>query len=422
MMPSSHPRPLPYIILAISAAFLFYKYVMQVFPSIMTPALQSTFHLSGAGLGNLAASFFYAYLVTQLFVGVWLDRYSPRLLSTLAIAIAAIGTGWFAIATHTAEALLARALMGAGAAFATVSYMKVSANWFPPHRFALISGLLATAAMLGAIFGQAPLAALMDHVGWRHSLLICSVVGLTIAVLFALFVRDAPTTSLTPTSHVRYRVSWQDIKTLLTKRDNWIITLYSGVIFTPLAVFGGLWGNPFIVAAYHTSNTKAASLISCIFMGLAVGAPILGFISDRLAKRRPVMLFSAFCALMSLACVVYWNTLPVFAVSIFLFSFGFFTGAFMLCFAIGKEMNAATLAASVVALINTGDSIFGSFTEPFIGQVLDWLSPGSVDTYSIHSYHIALSLLLIYLVGGLVLLCFLRAPEGRAFSQEPASL
>ena len=105
------------------------------------------FHLTGAGLGGLAATFYYAYMVTQLFVGFLLDKYSTRRLTSVAIFTSALGILLFAGSQTIVMASIARALMGIGVAFATVSYMKLAAVWFPPKQYAFVSGLLATAAM-----------------------------------------------------------------------------------------------------------------------------------------------------------------------------------------------------------------------------------------------------------------------------------
>src|SRR5258708_427118 len=120
----------PWIVIVLCSFFLFYKYVLQVSPSVMTKDLMSEFNVHGAGLGNLAATYFYAYLVAQLFVGPLLDRYSPRILTTIAIVICAFGAFAFANTQSLFSAEIARALMGVGTAFATVSYMKMSAMWF----------------------------------------------------------------------------------------------------------------------------------------------------------------------------------------------------------------------------------------------------------------------------------------------------
>lgn len=405
----------PWLVILLCAAFLFYKWVLQVSPSIMTTDLMREFKVNGAGLGNLAATYFYAYLVMQLFVGYLLDRYSPRLLSSLALLVCAIGAYFFSQADSLSFALLSRTLIGLGVAFATVSYMKIAALWFKPQQFAFVGGLLATAAMLGAVFGQAPLSLLVTHAGWRQTLAILAVVGVCIAVLFYLIVRDERHNGDNrPLKIEKQGFTLQDLGTLLKGKANWVLAFYSGLAFTPVAVFGGLWGNPFFEASYNLSQTQAASLISCMFIGLAIGSPILGLISDRLGKRISVMKWNALLSLIILTLIIYLP-LPIWLVGFLTFSFGFTTGAFMLCFALGREINKASLAATVIALINTGDAIFGSITEPAIGKILDLQWQGAVVNgihyFSAHQYQVALSPLIIYLLGAFILLWCLREPK-----------
>src|SRR5262249_3391066 len=134
--------------------------------------------------------YFYTFLLMQIPVGILLDRYSPRYLTSFAIALCAVGAIGFATAHSLGIAELSRALIGFGAAFATVSYMKVATLWFPPERFSIVAGLLATAAMTGAMGGEAPLAWMVTKVGWQHTLFVCAVLGLVFAVLFLIVVRD----------------------------------------------------------------------------------------------------------------------------------------------------------------------------------------------------------------------------------------
>lgn len=129
----------PWIIWTIAAGFFFYKYLIQVSPSVMTNDLMQAFQVNGAGLGNLSAFYFYAYLIMQIPVGMMLDKYSPRLMTTIAIFICGISTFIFSQAHTLWLACFSRALMGAAAAFAAVSCFKLASIWFPPKRFALVS-------------------------------------------------------------------------------------------------------------------------------------------------------------------------------------------------------------------------------------------------------------------------------------------
>jgi len=405
-----------WLVISLCALFLFYKYVLQVSPSVMTKGLMAEFHIHGAALGNLAATYFYAYLVTQVFVGPLLDRFSPRYLTTFAILVCAAGALLFSNTHSLFVAQLARALMGAGTAFATVSYMKMSAIWFRPNQVAFVDGLLATAAMTGALCGQVPLTMLVTHIGWRDSLLYCGMFGGVFAMFFLLLARDK-NPLIQPMKTQSAGIQFKDVLALLKDKKNWLLTFYSGLAFTPIAVLGGLWGNPFFEVAHHLTSTQAALYTSCIFLGLALGGPLFGFIAGKTGNSLQVMITGTWVGLISLLFAIYVVQLPLWMFGFFLFTFGLGTGVFMLSFPFGKSLNSIRLAATVVALINTGDALFGSFTEPLIGKILDMLWDGKVlnqiHVFSLQHYHIALSLLPLYLFLALICLYLMRVKINR---------
>lgn len=399
----------PVLIMCLAAGFLFYKYVLQVFPSIIAEQLMGQFHLTGAGLGWLAATFYYSYMITQLFVGVLLDKFGTRWLTTAAILSCAAGVLMFSQAETVFAAGLFRALMGVGVAFATVSYMKLAANWFPPQQYAFVSGLLATAAMAGAVFGQAPLAWLINLFGWRYCLSLVGVTGFVLAFVFLFVVRDKASH---PETREMPGISFKDVVQVFKNKQNWLLTLYSGLAFSPVAVFGGLWGNPFLEQAYHLGKTQAASMVSLVFIGLGLGSPILGMLSDKLSNRRGVMFLSTLVSGLAITLIIYVPALPMSLLSILLFVFGFGLGAFMLVFAMGKEINHASLTATVIAMINTSDAVLDALTEPFIGKLLDLSWDGAivngVHQFSLHSYYIALGVLPVYLFVAAALLLWVQ--------------
>lgn len=406
-------RYYPWLVVMLCSGFLFYKYVLQVSPSIMASDLMRVFSINGVGLGNLAATYFYAYLLAQLFAGPLLDRYSPHIITSIAIAISALGTIIFASTSILLVAGLARGLIGIGAAFATVSYMKMTSIWFKPSQMAFVDGLLATAAMAGALGGQVPLAYLTANVGWQASLAYCGLFGFALAALFLLIVRDKPkefNTTVSPTNPKKI-IKLKEFIELLKKPENWVLTIYSGLVFTPVAVLGGLWGNPFFIEVYHLNPTTAASFTSCIFIGLALGGPVFGFTAGKFSRMK-IMKLGTFVALFALTSIILSAQLPLWILAFLLFLFGFGTGSFMSCFSLGKELNDIKLTATVISLINTGDALFGSITEPFIGKILDinWNGEiiNGVHHFTASNFKYAFSFLPIYLVGALICLNILE--------------
>lgn len=393
----------PWIVWLLTAAFFSYKYIIQVSPSVMSTELMRTYHLTGAGLGHLAACFFYAYFLMQLPVGLLLDRFSPRFITALAVCFCALSTIVFAQTDILFIAESSRFVMGLTAAFAAVACFKLTTLWFPPHRFALVSGLSMTAAMMGAVFGEAPLSFLVTQQGWRHALLSIAIGCLILAGLMFLIIRDKPTHQEKP----NLPPLWQTLKIILKHPQTWLLSLYSGCAFAPISVFGGLWGVSFLEKAYALSPLKAAQCTSLIFIGFAIGCPITGWLSDYHTRRKPLMLGGTLLALLSITAILYL-TLSIFMLSLFLFTFGLGASCFFLCFSMIREIHPLLFSATVLGFMNTFDSICEAVTEPFIGKLLDLSWNGTfqhgIRSFSLQDYHWALLTLPLYLGAALIIL------------------
>ena len=403
----------PWIVVFFSALFLFYKYVLQVSPSVITHELMRRYHLDGAQLGNLAATFFYSYLVAQLFAGPLLDKLGTRFLTAFAILLCALGAIWFSEAATFLQAAIARSLIGIGAAFATVSYLKIAAIWFEVRQFAFVTGLLATAAMVGSMCGQLPFALMVVHWGWQSSLFYCGIFGVFLAILFYVVVRTNDShLSLTATVDNTFHVKFSDVMAVLKSKSNWYLMFYSGLAFSPLAVFAGLWGDSFLQTVYHVTKPEAAMLSSFSFLGLAIGAPFFGFLSDRMGNRFLMMIIGVLLSIVALLVGLYFPAISRWIEGTALFLFGFGTGAFMLVFVVGKEINSLAITATVIAFINTGEALIGTFTEPLLGKLLDIFGHGKMQNgiryFGLHDYHLSLILLPFYLLAALFFLLLLR--------------
>lgn len=408
----------PWIIWSIAASFFFYKYLIQVSPSVMTSDLMNAFQVNAAGLGNLSAFYFYSYLVMQIPVGVMLDRYSPRVLTTSAIFICSLSTFIFSQTNSLWLACTSRALMGVGAAFAAVSCFKIAALWFSPKRFALVSGMFMTAAMLGAVGGQMPLALLVQHMGWRSALKVVSFLGIILGIVYYLVSRDKKARTVQKT-HNKEKITHL-LRRIITNRQAWALSLYSGLAFAPVSVFGGLWGVPFLEKAYDLSRTDAALAVSFIFIGFAAGAPFWGWFSDYIRRRKPVLFSGTFLALLCLLTVLYSSHFSLSSLSILLFVFGFSASGFFTSFAMIRELFPLILVATVLGIMNTFNSVFEALFEPVVGIFLDRSWDGTVvngmHQFSLQAYHVSLLLLPVSL--GLSLVTLLLIEETYCRTRE----
>jgi MFS family permease len=414
-----------WVIWLLSALFMFYKYALEVSPSVMTSTLMSTFHISGTALGNLAACYFYAYLLLQIPAGLLLDKIGPRKVTTVAIALCALGSLVFARADTLLVAGIGRFITGAGAAFAAVNCLKLIANWFPMKQFAFMAGLMMTVAMLGAVGGQAPLAAFIDAMDWRYAMEIIGIIGLVLAALFWVVVRDLSPEHKKERHIVSQSISFiESLKRVLKNNQGWWLSIYSGFAFAPVMIFGGLWGVSFISEAFAVSQNISAQAVSTIFIGFAVGAPFFGWFSDWLGRRKVVMFWGTFLALITISSVIYAPGLTQTSIILLLFLFGFSISSFLLCFTMIREISLPILAATAIGFMNAFDALFGAFSDPLTGKFLDMGWDGKlVDgarVFSIHAYKAAFLTLPVYLL--LSLLTLLRIKETFCKPSFPTSL
>ncbi|MBT4922036.1 MAG: MFS transporter, partial [Rickettsiales bacterium] len=127
----------PIFIWFIASLFYFYENLLQASQSVILPELMRDFNLTAHSLSTkLGASFLIAYSISQFIIGILLDKYSTKVLLTIAISICAIATYAYANTQNIDYAMASRIFIGIGAAFAALSSLKVSANWFEHKRFA----------------------------------------------------------------------------------------------------------------------------------------------------------------------------------------------------------------------------------------------------------------------------------------------
>lgn len=415
-----------WVIWLLSALFMFYKFALEVSPSVMTSTLMGTFQIGGTELGNLAACYFYAYLFLQIPAGLLIDKIGPRKITTLAIALCALGCLIFAKSESLFFAGVGRFLTGSGAAFAAVNCLKLILNWFPPKRFAFMTGLMMTVAMLGAAGGQAPLSSFIKAVGnWRHAMETIGLIGLILAVVFWIVVKDKPDSHEREKHIVAPRISvYNSLKQILTNPQSWWLSIYSGLAFAPVMIFGGLWGVSFISESFHLAQYTAAQSVSLIFIGFAVGAPIFGWFSDWLGRRWVVMFWGTIFALISITMIIYDSSLSYFGLNTMLFLFGFFISSFLLCFTMMREINLPGLVATAIGFMNAFDALCGAISDPLTGWFLDLKWDGKIiegaRIFSVTNYKIAFITIPAYLIISLFILS--RIKETRCKPSVPSSL
>lgn len=411
-------RSQAWLVWALGAALFCYGFFHRNAPSVMIDPLMRDFMVGGALLGNLSAFYFYAYASLQIPVGLMVDRWGPRRMLTIGAALCASGSVLFALAETLPVAYAGRLLIGTGAAFSFVGTLKLATNWFPPERFAQLTGMTMMAGMIGGVGGQAPLAALVEVAGWREALLGAAAVGGLLAVATWLIVRDRPR-PLPRGKGDGGRDDGGGAKALLRglavvfrQPQNWIMSLIAASMTAPLLAFAGLWGVAWLMQTHGMERPEAAGTASLLLVGWAFGSPASGWLSDRTGLRRPVLQGGALLGLVSLSCLLYVPDLPALVRAALFLASGAGLSAMAVGFAVLRRCNAPEVTGAAYGLLNGACVGSGAVFQPLIGALLDRAWDGTLvegaRVYSPEAYKGALSVMIGFLALGLLLTLLIK--------------
>lgn len=414
--------PLPWFMWFLGALFFCYAFFQRVAPSVLVSDLMRDFGVGAAVLGNLSAFYFYAYAGTQLPLGVLVDTWGPRRILAGGALVCGLGTLMFATADTLGPAYLGRLLIGGGAGFAFVATMKLAGTWFPPRRFALMSGLAGMMGMAGAVAGQAPLAAVVAVFGWRDTLSASAVFGIALAVAIWLVVRDGDGPKAPPPTTGAGLL--YGLRQVARNPQSWIIGTFSAALTANMSAFAVLWAVPYMMQAHELEMPVAAASVSLIMVGWAVGSPFLGWLSDHIRRRKPPMLLAAIGACASFTTLVYLPGVPLPAAQGLLFSIGFCACAMHLGFVAGSENNPPASAGVAIAFVNTVIMASGAAFQPLIGWLLDLGWDGRMEAgariYATETFQAALLPLVVSNVVGILMVFLVRETNCRNVHRDGA--
>ncbi len=368
-----------WIIWSLAALAFGYAFFHRVAPSVMVSDLMSEFAISGAMLGTLSALYFYPYVLLQIPLGAVLDVVGARVLLTVALSIAALGSLLFGSATSIEVAYIGRVLIGAGSSVGFLGALMLAGKWFPVRKFALLSGLTMFVGMMSGMVAQAPLAIFISEFGWRSSMGGLGLFGGLLALMVYAFVRNGPEKhTIKKKRKDVWKNMWRGLARAASTREVWKIALVAATMSGPMLTVGGLWGTPYLMSAYGLARPEAAFYMSLMLFGWAFGAPFTGWLSDYIGRRKALLIGGSGILSLTLGIIVFLPNVPLWlTVSLFVLA-GASGSAMATTFALVREVAPKDISGSVVGIVNSMTVASGALLQPLVGVILDIKWDGSL--------------------------------------------
>jgi MFS family permease len=392
----------------ITALYYFYQYTLRSAPAVMMPQLSDAFGLTAMGVASMVGLFYWGYSPFSLVAGAAMDGLGPRKVVPIGAAVVGVGALLFATGNGSV-ASVGRFLQGAGGVFALVGAIYIASTNFPASRAATLIGATQMFGMAGGSAGQFVVGPLIaSGVAWSTFWTGMGIGGLAISVcLYFLIPAREP---------AERRRNWlkpaaTGLGIVFRNPQSILCGMIAGLLFIPTTIFDMIWGVRYLQEAHGYQYAEAVIRSATVPFGWIIGCPLLGFLSDRIGRRKPVIIGSAVVLLACFTWILYGpaDVLPAYVLGIVA---GISSGAAMLPYTVIKEANPPEVSGSATGVVNFLNFTFSALLGPVFGLIL--VTAGSGAAQMTHGHYQTAFEPLLYGVGLAMVLTLLLKETGPA--------
>jgi MFS family permease len=301
-----------------------------------------------------------------------MDGLGPRKVIPIGAAIAGFGALLFATGGSAAGSV-GRLLQGVGGVFAPVGAIYIASKYFPPSKAATLIGATQMFGMAGGAAGQFVVGPLIAKgLTWDAFWVGMGIAGLLLSVLlFLLLPGDA-----TPAKPDAEHSIGHGFYIVFKNPQSILCGLISGLLFIPTTIFDMVWGVRYLQDAHGFDYASAVLRTSMVPLGWIIGCPLIGFISDKLGRRKPVIIGAATILLICLAWILFGPT-GVFPEYLLGLLAGIASGSAMVPYTIIKEANPPHFGGIATGVVNFLNFTFSALLGPVFAWLLQHMSGGA---------------------------------------------
>ena len=374
-----------WVVCMTAALYFFYLFLQMTKFNAIGDSLMKSFNLGNAGLGALSSGYFWGNVAFLLPAGLLLDRFSTKKILGIVMMGTIFATFLFTYSCSFNVLFWCSIIIGITGSFALLIPLRLAARWFPSEKLAQVSGLVVTIGFLGAIFSQSPLTYLVINFGWKFAMYVNVALGIIFFIIMMIFVKDFPkgtTSEMTKEQATSVKFLIYSLKKALSNPQNWIFGSYTCLVNLAVFIYGAVFGISFLTQIHGLSITEASFVLLSMFLGAMIGSPVLGWVSDKLQRRKLPMLVCGFISFFLLLLPMYITPMNKYLAYFIFLNIGFFISAQVITYPVIAETNSPENIGAGLSLgsilIMGGGAVF----LPIFGYLLNTMLLNNSVFYS----------------------------------------
>jgi sugar phosphate permease len=369
-------HPMAWVVWLVPAIFFSFELILRLIPSMIETDLETEFQLDEAQMGGILGMYYYAYAPMQLVVGILLDRYGARILLAGAAVLCAFGLVLMSMASTPVELGASRFIIGMGSSVAFIGAVYVAMVWFTPRRVALLTGLTAGVGFASGVLGDWFIPDLLGSPPqWRNTMLLLAMGGMGIAIAAFLIIPNRPAwyldrVGIDHSSNIKDALG--GLASVCTRPSVWLISVGCALIYLPMPLAAN-WGPRFSSETLGLSHSDGSHLWAWFYLGVTLGSPLAGWLSDRLGRRKILLLLGAIATTTLMFVLALWRTDETMT-ALLLCMLGLLLSTYVLGYPMAADLAPSHTNGSAIAFVN--------FSGMMLAGIFVWLFGVAVDAFA----------------------------------------
>lgn len=346
-----------YLVWLVATLFVAYAFCLNTAAAVFSEAIKTSLQASNLEASLATGTFILGFACMQIPAGYLLDKFNARYVVSSGILILALGNIMISLSNNLLLFSLSNFLQGVGASFSFIAAAVLISQWFSAKLFPILFGLSQTLSCISAGIIHYYFTLALQIYTWQNLYLALACFGLVLLAVAVIIVKS-------PDNYKRVKNPSlpHSLALVLKNKQILLCTLAAATSFGVLLTYASFWYMP-VQTFYSMDKLQAVVISGMIFVGIGIGTPLLGWISNIVKSRIMVIHASVVLGTIFLLLGIYFphhKTDTLIIIKIISFLMGFFLSGSMLFYTLVSELASKATCGVAISVLNTAVFLFNS--------------------------------------------------------------